>query len=130
MINIRHQIATTTNCPPGLSFAKDIAPLFNVVDVAHMKQVIRGALDLGSYNDVKIYAAQVRGKVSAGDMPPPPADAWTPAMVNTFACWIQQGTNPLRDYLGKPTTIEPAGATPRARSSSRDRVRTTRRLVS
>lgn len=83
-----------TNCPPGVSFAKDIAPLFTANDISHMKQVTGGSLDLSSYASVKIWAAKILSEVSSGNMPPPPEAQWTPAMVNTFACWIQQGSQP------------------------------------
>jgi hypothetical protein len=95
MPNLRDQIAAdAATCPPGVSFAKDIAPLFNQTDIDHMKQVTKGSLDLSVYNDVKIYSSQIYSRVSTGDMPPPPSAAWTPPMVQLFACWIQQGTQP------------------------------------
>lgn len=95
MPNLREKIAAdATACPPGVSFAKDIAPLFNSTDIAHMKQVTKGSLDLSVYKDVVIYASQIYSRVSTGDMPPPPSPAWTPQMVQLFACWMQQGTKP------------------------------------
>ena len=85
-----------TNCPPNLSFAKDIAKLFTPTDVAHMKQVTNKQLDLSSYASVKIWATKIFQLTSAGTMPPAGSGepAWTPAMVNTFACWMQQGYKP------------------------------------
>jgi hypothetical protein len=96
MANIRKTLSAATNCPPNLSFATDIAKLFTPTDVAHMKSVTGGQLDLSSYASVKIWASKILQEVSGGDMPPPGSgeDPWTPAMVNTFACWIQQGCQP------------------------------------
>jgi len=95
MNTLRERLAASaSNCPSGVSFAKDIAPLFNGTDVAHMKQVTKGSLDLSSYDSVKIWAAQIYSQVSSGNMPPPPQQAWTPAQVNLFACWISQGCQP------------------------------------
>jgi hypothetical protein len=95
MTNLRPQItADAAAAPAGISFAKDIAPLFNATDIAHMKQVTRGALDLSVYNDVVVYASQIYSRVSSGSMPPPPSKAWTPQMVQLFAGWISQGTPP------------------------------------
>jgi hypothetical protein len=86
--------AAATSCPPGVSFAKNIAPLFNSTDVAHMKQVTHGSLDLSSYDSVKIWASQIYSQVSTGDMPPPPQQPWTSDQVSLFACWISQGCQP------------------------------------
>jgi hypothetical protein len=58
-----------------------------------MKKVTNGALDLSSYQSVKIWATKVYQVVSSGTMPPAGSgeDEWTPVMVSMFACWIQQG---------------------------------------
>lgn len=95
MTTLRENLAATaTNCPPGVGFAKNIAPMFTATDVAHMKQVTGGSLDLSNYNDVKVYASAIYSRVSSGSMPPPPEAAWTPDMVQLFACWMQQGCQP------------------------------------
>jgi len=88
------QIAAAGKSQTGVGFAKDIAPLFNATEINCMKQATGGQLDLSSYPSVKSFASQIYTKVAAGDMPPPPAPAWTPDMVNTFGNWIQQGMNP------------------------------------
>lgn len=93
-MNVRDQIANASGCPQGLSFATNIASLFVEEDVDHMKSVTGGSLDLSSYQSVKIYASQIYSKVASGAMPPAPRPAWAPTMVNTFACWIQQGCQP------------------------------------
>lgn len=95
MTDIRQQLAAdAANCPPGVSFAKDIAPLFTDTDTEHMISVTNGSLNLKKYDDVKIYAAQIYSRVSSGSMPPPPTPAWTQQMVQLFACWMQQACQP------------------------------------
>lgn len=95
MSNLRQELAAdAVNCPPGVSFAKDIAPLFTQTDIDHMKSYTGGSLDLSNYDSVKIYASQIYSRVASGNMPPPPAPAWTKDKVQLFACWIQQGTQP------------------------------------
>jgi len=81
------------NCPNPVSWSADVKKLFTQTDVDHMKAVTGGALDLSSYNSVKIWSAKVYQLVSSGAMPPAGSgeNAWTPAMVSTFGCWIQQG---------------------------------------
>ncbi|MDP9263864.1 MAG: hypothetical protein M3O85_06035 [Acidobacteriota bacterium] len=88
-----HNFFAQLNCPNKVTWTNDIAKLFTATDVAHMKGVTGGALDLSSYQSVKIWAAKIYQEVSAGHMPPPGSGEgpWTPAMVNTFGCWIQQG---------------------------------------
>jgi len=92
----KHLESTASDCTPGLSFAKDIASMFTATDVAHMKAVTGGALDLSSYNSVKIWSAKIYQLTSSGQMPPPGSgeNPWSPAMVTTFGCWIQQGCQP------------------------------------
>ena len=92
--SLRDALASELNCTPGLSFAKYIAPLFNSTDVQHMLYATNSQLDLSQYDSVKVWAHAIYKKVSEHIMPPPPADPWTPDMVNTFACWIQQGMAP------------------------------------
>ena len=88
----RNTLAQLT-CPNTVTWTADVQKLFTAVDVAHMKSVTGGALDLSSYSSVKIWAAKIYSLVSTGAMPPAGSgeNAWTPAMVNTFGCWIQQG---------------------------------------
>lgn len=97
MADIRKTLKkTASNCPPNVGFKKDIAQLFTATDVAHMKTVTGGQLDLSKYASVKIWASKIYQLVSAGDMPPAGSgeQPWTPAMVATFGCWIQQGCQP------------------------------------
>ena len=89
-----HAFFAALTCPTSVTWTKDIQKMFTATDIAHMKQVTGGALDLGSYASVKIWAAKIYNEVVGGAMPPPGSgeSPWTPDMVNTFGCWIQQGT--------------------------------------
>lgn len=91
----RAMLAQKLTCPAGgTSFARDVAPLFNQTDIDHMKSVTGGKLDLSDYASVSMWAQAIYVKVQSGDMPPYPYPAFTPAQVNTFGCWIQQGLKP------------------------------------
>jgi hypothetical protein len=81
------------NCPNPITWTNNVAKLFTATDVAHMKQVTQNALDLSNYQSVKIWATKIYQEVSSGNMPPQGSGEkpWTPAMINTFGCWIQQG---------------------------------------
>lgn len=81
------------NCPGPVTWTNDIQKLFTPMDVAHMKGVTGGALDLSSYSSTKVWASKIYQLVSTGAMPPPGSgeNEWTAPMVNTFGCWIQQG---------------------------------------
>jgi hypothetical protein len=94
MANVRELLGSALTCPTSVSFAKDIAPLFNSTDISHMKNVTGGKLDLSNYDSVTMWSSAIYGKVQSGDMPPFPADAWTPDQVNLFGCWIQLGCKP------------------------------------
>jgi|SwirhisoilCB2_FD_contig_101_647517_length_624_multi_2_in_0_out_0_2 hypothetical protein len=90
---LRRQLQSLT-CAPGLSFAKDIAPLFNQTDIDHMKSVTSGSLDLSDYTSTKTWAHIIYSKLASHQMPPPPQQPFSDAQVNTFGCWIQQGCQP------------------------------------
>lgn len=77
------------SCPSGITWTKDIQQLFNEIDVDHMKSK---GIDLSKYRSVMINAVAIYTRVKSGSMPPPPLERWTDDMVNTFGCWIQQGT--------------------------------------
>jgi hypothetical protein len=89
-----HNFFAQLNCPTPVTWTNNIQKMFTSTDVAHMKQVTGGALDLSSYDSVKVWATKIYGEVSSGAMPPPGSaeNPWTQDMVNTFGCWIQQGT--------------------------------------
>ena len=88
-----HRYFAALSCPTQVTWTKNIQSLFTATDVDHMKQVTNGALDLSSYSSVKIWAAKIYSEVASGAMPPAQSgeQPWTPDMVNTFGCWIQQG---------------------------------------
>ncbi|MGA3012313.1 MAG: hypothetical protein ABSD72_18805 [Terracidiphilus sp.] len=88
---MNRKVLADMNCPTPVSWANDVQKLFTPTDVAHMKAVTHGALDLSSYDSVKIWSAKIYDEVSSGNMPPPPESKWTDLMVQTFGCWIQQG---------------------------------------
>jgi hypothetical protein len=94
MTTYDHAFFAALTCPTSVTWTKDIQKMFTPTDIAHMKQVTGGALDLGSYASVKIWAAKIYNEVVGGAMPPPGSgeSPWTADMVNTFGCWIQQGT--------------------------------------
>ncbi len=72
------------------SFARDIRPLFQPIDVAHM----RFALDLSKYDDVKQNSGDILNRlkgVGGQRMPPPPAPAWPQVQIDLFAQWIAEG---------------------------------------
>jgi hypothetical protein len=89
-------------CPPNVSFAKDIAPLFriNPNSIPHMLQVSKAhqpplvpPIDLSNYNDVKHWAGSIYNQVKSGSMPIG-GPKWTTDQVSLFLCWAQQGFKP------------------------------------
>jgi hypothetical protein len=82
------------NCPTPVSWAKDVAPLFEPSDIEHMKQATGGRLDLSDPTSTEIWSHKVYAYVANGYMPPKPRTPWTQDMVNTFGCWIQGGFQP------------------------------------
>jgi hypothetical protein len=94
MPTVRRRIESVGNCPPNLSYAHDIRPLFRQKDIDHMKHVTGNKLDLSNYQSTSIWAQKILERLQDGTMPPAPDAAWTPRDINTFTCWIQQGTQP------------------------------------
>jgi hypothetical protein len=90
---MRRSFFTQLNCPNAVTWTNDVKKLFTALDIDHMKKKTMGALDLSDYDSVKVWAPKIYQEVSSGAMPPDGSgeNAWTPAMVNTFGCWIQQG---------------------------------------
>jgi hypothetical protein len=69
----------------GLSFARDIKPLFREKD----RDSMRKAFDLYDYADVSGHADAIVGALRSGRMP---CDgAWPSSQVETFQHWIDQG---------------------------------------
>ena len=79
------------SCPENVTWTNDIQAMFTQLDVEHM---LEKNVDLRSYLIVKIYADKIYDRVKSGNMPPPGSgeDRWSPDWVNTFGCWIKQGT--------------------------------------
>ena len=74
----------------GVSFARDIRPLFRNSDIASMKRVSR--LDLSDHTQVSAKADQILSRLEAGDMP---CDgAWPDHQVKLFKEWIDDGKKP------------------------------------
>ncbi len=84
-----HSFFASLNCPQQVTWTNDIKKMFTALDIAHMKPK---GIDLSSYDSVKINAVPIYDQVSQGSMPPPGSGEtpWSPAWVNTFACWIKQ----------------------------------------
>jgi hypothetical protein len=89
-----HKFFAELSCPTSVTWTNDIKGMFTQEDVDHMKQVTNGALDLSDYNSTRVWASKIYSQVASGSMPPPGSgeDPWSEEMVNTFGCWIQQGT--------------------------------------
>ena len=93
MVHDRAFFAALT-CPTQVTWTNDIQKLFTPTDVAHMLAVSQGTINLASYASVKMWASAIYTRVANGSMPPAGSGEgpWTTAMVNTFGCWIQQGS--------------------------------------
>jgi hypothetical protein len=76
-------------CPANVTWTNDIQKLFTQPQIDCMQSVPR-PIDLSSYDDVKANAQDILSAVSTGYMPKG-GPRWTPDMVNTFGCWVQQG---------------------------------------
>jgi hypothetical protein len=87
-----HKFFAALTCPATVTWQADIQGLFTPLDIAHMKGVTGGQLDLGSYDSVKIWAHKIYSEVASKAMPPPQTgEAWSDAKINLFGCWIQKG---------------------------------------
>jgi hypothetical protein len=78
------------------SFETDIRPLFTQRDIQAMSK----AINLASYDDVKIHATsifdRIRG-IGGAVMPPPPPKGegpWAQSRINLFAEWMADGCQP------------------------------------
>jgi hypothetical protein len=80
----------------GVSFAKDIRPLFSSMDVDHMSAFF----DLSNYDDVKNNAGDILQRlkgVGGPVMPPPPPKGdgpWPADRIALFQSWIDGGFQP------------------------------------
>jgi hypothetical protein len=74
--------------PAGLSFERDIRPLFREKDRDSMLK----RFDLWSYSDVQAHEDAILGRLRSGTMP---CDgAWPPERVAVFQRWIDAGSAP------------------------------------
>lgn len=92
MTKHNHEFFAALTCPTAVTWTNNIKSMFTQLDIDHMKQVTGGSLDLSNYNSVKIWATKIYSYVASDAMPPPGSGEppWTPQMINTFGCWIQQ----------------------------------------
>jgi hypothetical protein len=75
-----------TTARTGLSFERDIKPLFREFD----RNSMRKAFDLWDHHDVVTHQSAILDRVSAGTMP---CDgAWPSDAVATFRRWIGEGS--------------------------------------
>jgi hypothetical protein len=73
---------------PALSFESDIKPLFREKDRTSMSK----AFDLWSATDVAAHGQAILARLQDGSMP---CDgAWPADKINTFATWLNEGTQP------------------------------------
>jgi hypothetical protein len=101
MTTITHAFIAALNCPTPVTWGGNsgVAKMFTALDRDHMLLYTKNwgyPIDLGDYESVKFYAAQILSHVSPGSdhpMPPPGSgeNPWSPDMVNKFGCWIKQG---------------------------------------
>ena len=82
---------------PKVSFATDIKPLFRAVDISHMKS-FGVKLDDYNYMSDPTNADSVLANLSPhnGEAPsmPPGGPYWTPAQLELFAQWQEDGYQP------------------------------------
>jgi hypothetical protein len=69
----------------GLSFDRDIRPLFREVD----REAMAGAFDLWDHGDVSANAAAILEAVEGGGMPCD--EAWPPERVELLRRWVAEG---------------------------------------
>ncbi len=74
--------------PTGLSFERDVRPMFREMDHESMVKHI----DLWSYGDVRAHQDAILSRLRDGTMP---CDgAWSPEQVAIFQRWIAGGSAP------------------------------------
>jgi hypothetical protein len=75
------------NCPPGLTYWKDIRPKFR--DVPDIRDMKRHGIKLDDPNDVVNRADDIYSRLEDGSMPCD--NPWPQDWIDTFGCWIQTG---------------------------------------
>lgn len=73
-----------------LSFARDIRPLFR--DTPDVDSMMDYGLDLSSYEEVKLRAAEIYRRLEDGSMPCD--EPWPTEQVARFKRWIEEGLEP------------------------------------
>jgi hypothetical protein len=79
-------MAMATPASPGLSFVRDIKPLFRDEDQNNM---LGFGLDLYDYERVKDRAAEILERLADGSMPCD--EAWPEYRVTLFRRWMNEG---------------------------------------
>ena len=85
---------TIDDCVPGLTYWKDIRPLFTTDDIAAMKspKLDLHGIRLDDPTVVVQKAEIIYDAVKSGYMPCAESGRrWSADMVSTFGCWILQG---------------------------------------
>jgi len=72
---------------PNITWAQ-IRQQFNDIDIAHMKDVTGGGLDLSDCESVHKWAQEIYNKVAAQEMPP---EGWSQEWIDNFKAWIDLG---------------------------------------
>lgn len=78
-----------TTMSTRVSFEQDIVPLFT-----QYRGSMLWRLDLTQYESMKRNAAMVYNQISTQSMPPPPYPPMTPAQIQLFKTWMDQGYPP------------------------------------
>jgi len=80
---------------PATDFARDIAPLFRPIDVAHMGPNGVDLVDLTSPADVRDKINSIIGALRAKRMPPPPDTPWSPDQIALLEQWRTDNFPPI-----------------------------------
>ena len=68
---------------------EQISQQFTDLDVAHMKDITGGALDLSDCESVHKWAQEIYNKVLDQEMPP--GDPWSQEWIDNFKTWMDAG---------------------------------------
>ena len=79
----------------GVSFSRNIRPLFTAMDIEHMRRAAV-ALDDFAYMSDPNHAESVYQKLSSREMPPPGSgeSPWSDADIQLFRGWMDGGFQP------------------------------------
>jgi hypothetical protein len=62
---------------------------FTDIDIAHMKDITGGGLDLSDCESVHKWAQEIYNKVASSEMPP--GSPWSQEWIDNFKAWIELG---------------------------------------